>query len=174
MQGNDIYNIATAAPFSNAPSLNNVSFSNPYTSWQTGAALSQAQLPVVPQGPTTIATRYPAPGVSQFSLGVQHEIAPALILATQYVGNIGWHQNVIMPINPFPLSTDLLTRKAAGEGTLTSAQTTMLRTFPGFNNIREQTNIATTSYNSLPSWTAAAEPAWSELRSRLHLWPSDR
>ncbi len=149
MQGNDIYNIATAAPFSNTPSLNNVTFSNPYTSWQTGAALSQAQLPVAPQGPTTIATRYPAPGVSQFSLGVQHEIVPALILATQYVGNIGWHQNVILPINPFPLSTDLATRKLAGTGKLTSAQTAMLRTFPGFNNIREQTNIATTSYNSL-------------------------
>src|SRR5213075_75592 len=37
MQGNDVYNIATAAPFSNTPSLNNVSFANPYVSWQTGA-----------------------------------------------------------------------------------------------------------------------------------------
>jgi hypothetical protein len=148
MQGNDVYNIATAAPFSNTPSLNNVNFANPYVSWQTGATLSQSELPVVPQGPTTMAPNYPAPAVAQFSLGIQREIAPALILATQYVGNIGWHQNVILPINPFPLTTDLATRKLAGQGKLTSAQTTMLRTFAGFNNIQEETNIATTSYNS--------------------------
>jgi hypothetical protein len=149
MQGNDIYNIATAAPFSNAPSLNNVSFANPFLSWQTGAALSQAQLPVVPQGMTTLDPNYPAPGVAQYSIGVQREIVPSLILASQYVGNVGWHQNVILPINEFPLTTDLATRKLAGASKLTNAETTMARTFPGYNNIREQTNQATTSYNSL-------------------------
>jgi hypothetical protein len=149
MQGNDIYNIATAAPFSNAPSLNNVTFANPFLSWQTGAALSQAQLPVVPQGMTTLDPRYPAPGVAQYSLGIQREIVPSLILASQYVGNVGWHQNVILPINEFPLSTSLATRQLAGDGKLTTAQSTLARTFPGYNNIREQTNQATTSYNSL-------------------------
>jgi hypothetical protein len=149
MQGNDIYNIATAAPFSNAPSLNNVNFANPFLSWQTGAALSQAQLPVVPQGMTTLDPNYPAPGVAQYSIGVQREIVPSLILASQYVGNVGWHQNVILPINEFPLTTDLATRKLAGESKLTNAETTRARTFPGYNNIREQTNQATTSYNSL-------------------------
>jgi hypothetical protein len=149
MQGNDIYNIATAAPFSNAPSLNNVTFANPFLSWQTGAALSQSQLPVVPQGMTTLDPRYPAPGVAQYSLGIQREIVPSLILASQYVGNVGWHQNVILPINEFPLSTDLATRQLAGSGKLTAAQSTLARTFPGYNNIREQTNQATTSYNSL-------------------------
>jgi hypothetical protein len=149
MQGNDIYNIATAAPFSNAPSLNNVTFANPFLSWQTGSALSQAELPVVPQGMTTIDPRYPAPGVAQYSLGVQREIVPSLILASQYVGNVGWHQNVILPINEFPLTTSLATRQLAGGGKLTTAQSTMARTFPGYNNIREQTNQATTSYNSL-------------------------
>ena len=148
MQGNDVYNIAAAAPFSNTPSLNNVAFQNGYVSWQTGAALSQAQLPVVPQGPTTIDPTYPAPAVAQFSLGIQREIIPSLVLATQYVGNIGWHQNVILPINEFPLSTPLATRALAGAGTLTSAQTTMLRTYAGFNNIAQESNIATTSYNS--------------------------
>lgn len=148
MQGNDVYNIAAAAPFSNTPSLNNVSFANPFQSWQTGAALSSAQLPVVPQGPTTIAPRYPAPGVAQFSLGVQREIVPSVILMTQYVGNVDWHQNVEFPINPFPLSTPMSVRAQAGAGTLTSAQTTMYRTFPGFNGITEETNIATGTYNS--------------------------
>ena len=149
MQGNDIYNIATAAPFSNTPSLNNVTFANPFLSWQTGAALSQAQLPVVPQGMTTLDPRYPAPSVAQYSLGIQREIVPSIVLAGQYVGNVGWHQNVILPINEFPLSTSLATRQLAGDGKLTTAQSTLARTFPGYNNIREQTNQATTSYNSL-------------------------
>ena len=149
MQGNDIYNIATAAPFSNAPSLNNVTFANPFLSWQTGAALSQAQLPVVPQGMTTLDPNYPAPGVAQYSIGVQREIVPSLILASQYVGNVGWHQNIILPINEFPLTTSLDTRKKAAANQLTTAETTMTRTFQGYNNIREQTNQATTSYNSL-------------------------
>jgi hypothetical protein len=148
MQGNDVYNIAAAAPFSNTPSLSNVTFANPFASWQTGAALSSSALPVVPQGMTTIATSYPAPGVAQYSLGVQREIQPSLIFMTQYVGNIGWHQNVIFPINPFPLSTDMATRKLAGQGKLTGAQTTMARTFPGFNGINQESNIATSSYNS--------------------------
>jgi hypothetical protein len=148
MQGNDVYNIATAAPFSNTPSLNNVTFGNPFLSWQTGATLSSAQLPVVPQGPTSIAPRYAAPGVAQYSLGVQREIVPSLILMSQYVGNVAWHQNVELPINTFPLSTSMSERALAGAGKLTSAQTTLARTFPGFNQITEETNIATGSYNS--------------------------
>ena len=148
MQGNDVYNIAAAAPFSNTPSLSNVTFSNPFASWQTGAALSQSQLPVVPQGMTSIDPRYPAPGVAQYSLGVQHEIAPSLVLMTQYVGNIAWHQNVEFPINPFPLSTSMSVRKLDGQGKLTGAQQTLARTFAGFNGISEETNIATGTYNS--------------------------
>jgi hypothetical protein len=148
MQGNDIYNVATAPPFSNTPGLSNVTFANPYASWQTGATLSNAELPVVPQGPTTIATNYKAPGVTQYSLGVQREIVPSLILVSQYVGNLAWHQNVIWPINTFPLSTPLATRKAASAGTLSGAETNMARNFPGFNNIAEQTNVATGTYNS--------------------------
>jgi hypothetical protein len=148
MQGNDVYNIATAAPFSNTPGVSNTMFSNPFASWQTGTSLSTTSLPTVPQGMTTIDTRYPAPAVAQYSLGVQREIVPSLIFVTQYVGNVGWHQNVILPINPLPLSTSMATRAVAGAGKLTSAQNALLRTFPGFTGISEQTNIATTSYSS--------------------------
>jgi hypothetical protein len=148
MQGNDVYNIATAAPFSNTPGVSNAAFSNPYASWQTGTSLSMSSLPTVPQGMTTIDTDYPAPGVAQYSLGVQREIVPSLVFVSQYVGNVGWHQNVILPINPLPLTTDLATRKIAGAGKLTSAQNALLRTYPGYTGINQETNIATTSYNS--------------------------
>ena len=149
VQGNDVYNVATAAPFSNTPGLSNVTFANPFASWQTGVALSSTQLPVVPQGPTTIAPVYKAPGVAMYSLGVQREIQPSLVLVTQYVGNIAWHQIIEQPINPFPLSTPLATRKSYATGGLTTYQADLARTFPGFTGITEETTVATGSYNSL-------------------------
>ncbi|HUX45523.1 MAG TPA: carboxypeptidase-like regulatory domain-containing protein [Terracidiphilus sp.] len=149
MQGNDVYNIAAAAPFSNTPGVSNTTFSDPFLSWKTGNSLSTTTLPTVPQGMTTIAHNYKAPGVAQYSLGVQHEIVPALILVTQYVGNIEWHQNVILPINELPLSTPMSVRQIAGAGNLTTAQNALLRTYPGFTNIAEETNIATGYYSGL-------------------------
>ena len=104
---------------------------------------------------TTIATNYPAPGVAQYSLGVQREIVPSLILVTQYVGNVGWHQNVILPINEFPLSTPMQFRAdSAGDKTYPGyaapqlSTDIMARTYPGFGNISEETNMATVTYNS--------------------------
>jgi hypothetical protein len=153
IQGNDVYNVAASAPFSNNPGLGNVTFTNPFLNWQSGALLDSSRLPVVAQGPTTLAKTYKAPGVAQYSIGVQRELAPSLILVTQYVGNIGWHQLVQFPINPFPLSTPMATRQAASDGTLTkgagnAANANLARTFPGFTNILEQRTAATTSYNS--------------------------
>ena len=149
IQGNDIYNVATSAPFANSPSVSNTTLSNPYYSWQNGSVLSSVELPVVPQGPTTIAKRYKAPGVAQYSIGVQHELAPALILVTQYVGNIAWHQLVQLPINSFPLSTLMATRQKAAAGQLNSAESTMARAYPGFGNIVQESTIATGSFSSL-------------------------
>ena len=155
MQGNDVYNIATAAPFSNTPGVGNTTFSNPLANWQTGTSLSTATLPVVTQGMTSIATRYPAPGVAQYSLGVQREIVPSLVLVTQYVGNLAWHQNVELPINEFPLSTPLLTRadyagdkSYPGYAALTPVQSILAHTYPGYQNINEEANLATGTYNS--------------------------
>jgi hypothetical protein len=149
IQGNDIYNVATAAPFTNTPGVSNTLLNNPYYSWQNGSQLSHDALPVVPQGPTTIAQSYKAPGVAQYSFGIQHEIVPSLVAVGQYVGNIAWHQLVQFPINPFPLSTSMATREAAAAGQLNSAQTAMARTFPGFSGMNQESTIATGSYNSL-------------------------
>ena len=94
--------------FISTPSANNVEFTNPSYNWQTGG--TAASTPTFTQGYNSLNTYYPDPAVAQYSLGVQHEIAPALILITQYVGNLGWHQNDWMPINNFPLSTPMATR----------------------------------------------------------------
>jgi hypothetical protein len=171
MQGNDVYNVSAASPFSNTPSLGNVTLSDPFANWQSGSHLSNASLPVVPQGRTSIGSNYKAPGVSQYSLGVQREILPSLILATQYVGNLAWHQNVQWPLNPYPLTTPLvapagcqieanagqtdfvqstcaISRQVASNGKLSSANSALARTYPGFTSITEESNWATGTYNS--------------------------
>jgi len=127
-----------------------VEFTGTSTNWQSGGT---ASTPVFTQGYNSLNTYYPNPAVAQYSLGVQHEIAPALILITQYVGNLDWHQNTWLPINNFPLSTPMATRKAAANGTLNSgagnaANSEMLAAYPGFGNIRLQENPLTGSYNS--------------------------
>ncbi len=121
MQGNDVYNAATFQPFSSDPSAKQVYLDNPHISNQTGAT---AATPFFPGGGNNIATHYPAPAVAQYSLGVQHELAPSVVWVVQYVGNIAWNQNIERNINTFPLNTDLAVRKAGGSvGCLTSAPT---------------------------------------------------
>jgi hypothetical protein len=146
LQGNDIYDIAGTAPFENTPTANYVELSNPSYNWQSGGA---ASTPTFAQsGHLSEQTYYPAPGVAQYSLGVQHEVAPALILVTQFVGNVAWHQNTFDPINNFPLSTPLATRIADANGTLSTVATLQARTYQGFGNIEQIQNPLTGSYNS--------------------------
>ena len=146
LQGNDIYDIAGGAPFVNTPSASDVEFTNPSYNWQAGAPASS---PLFTQGPNSENTFYPAPGVAQYSLGVQHEIAPALILVTQYVGNLAWHQNTFLPINNYPLSTPMSVREASANGSLSTVAGLESRTYPGFGGMSQITNPLTGSYNSL-------------------------
>ena len=156
LQGNDIYNAATNEPFFNDPVANNVYFSDPHTSYVSGATAAN---PIFPQGLTTLATNYPAPGVVQFSLGVQHELAPSVILITQYVGNAAWNQNIDRNINTFPLSTPLQLRANYGDpnnhftgGTgpnASLANVNQYRTYPGYAGITQQENSTAGNYNSL-------------------------
>jgi hypothetical protein len=145
IQGNDIYDAAGSPPFISQPSANNVEFTNTSFNWQAGTA---ASTPTFVQGFNSLSTYYPDPAVAQYSLGVQHEIAPALILITQYVGNLDWHQNVWIPLNNFPLSTPFATRAAAANGSLGTVPTLINRTYAGFGNINSQVTTQTGSYNS--------------------------
>jgi hypothetical protein len=173
LQGNDIYNAATNEPFFNDPSASNVYLSDPHTTWTTGA---QASSPVFAQGLTTLARTYKAPGVVQFSLGVQHEVAPSLIWVVQYVGNLAWHQNIERNINNYSLSTPLTAAEAAtgpyhtpgsadnalynranaGDATNKSGTNpggksipipNILRTYQGFAGINQQENSTNGGYN---------------------------
>ncbi len=160
LQGNDIYNAATSAPFANTPAASSVFFSNPHTSFVTG---STAALPIFPQGITSLAHVYRAPAVAQFSLGVQRELASSLIGIFQYVGNLAWHQNIDRQINNFPLSTPLNIRQDAGDpgnnyliapgvhesGGMNLAVGDQYRTYPGYKGINQQENTTNGGYNGL-------------------------
>ena len=180
LQGNDIYNAATAAPFANTPSANNVEFSNQSTSWVTGGT---AALPTFAQGSTTLAQTYKAPAVAQFSLGVQHELAPSVIWIVQYVGNIAWHQNINRQINNYSLNTPLIapntnaslgnnyaayTRANAGDpnnhsGTNPGGQqipvADQLRNYNGFGAINQQENTTNGNYNGFQT-SLRAQNRW--------------
>jgi hypothetical protein len=167
LQGNDIYNAATAAPFANTPQASQVYLTNPHTSYVTG---STAALPFYPQGITSLAQTYKAPAVAQYSLGVQRELAPSVILVVQYVGNLAWHQNIDRNINNYSLNTPLLvgnnpafgtgyqyySRANAGDvnnvtGTNTNrgaiAAPDQLRVYQGFTGINQQENTTNGNYN---------------------------
>jgi hypothetical protein len=161
MQGNDIYNAATNAPFVNDPAAPFVNMSNPHTSTQTGAT---ATTPFFASGLTTLDLKYPAPAVAQFSLGVQHELAPSVVWVVQYVGNIAWHQNAQVHEDNFSLNTPLGVREAGGnvktvDGTATGTplptagqgqvanNSNSFREYAGYNNITEQENTTNGTYD---------------------------
>ncbi|MFC5861380.1 TonB-dependent receptor [Acidicapsa dinghuensis] len=163
IQGNDIYGVSNSnLPFEYTPSVNNVYYSNPYCSWSSlndtsvaGNCLSNTNLPILPASLTTLATTYKAPGVAQYSLGVQHELKPSLIWVIQYVGNIAWHQNIDRPINTFPLTTSNLLREEyagynPGTGALSLSNNGLanaLRTYQGYGGITQEENTTNGTYN---------------------------
>jgi len=105
MQGNDVYNMDSNQPWAANLSLGNTYFSTPGTSWANGSVVSPTGLPVFANSLTSIATTYKAPTSVEYSLGVQHELAPSVIWVGQYVGNIDYHQNIQLGVNYNPLST---------------------------------------------------------------------
>jgi hypothetical protein len=145
IQGNDIYDTAGKAPFIDQPSAANVEFTNTSASWQSGTAASTPLF--TQQFEQSMAQYYPDPATAMFSLGVQREIAPSLILITQYVGNIDWHQQVNEYLNDYPLNTSMAIR--SGATALSTIGALQAVTYPGFGQIEEFQNIATGTYNSL-------------------------
>ncbi len=153
LQGNDIYGVANSnLPYEYTPAVTNVYYSNPYCAWSSTAdtsnaanCLSTTKLPILPANLTTLARSYKAPGVAQFSLGVQHELKPSVILVVQYVGNLAWHQNIDRPFNNFPITTPNATRTAAAAGSLSNSNA--YRTYGGYGSITQEENTTNTTYN---------------------------
>jgi Carboxypeptidase regulatory-like domain len=149
VQGNDVYNAALNPPFAFQPLATNVYFSSPTTSALTGATAAQS---FFPSAMTTLQYRYRNPGTAMFSLGVQRQLAQSVVAVVQYVGSRGWDQSIDIPINTLPLTDpnnaanpyDL--RQQVQAGTLNP---NLVRIFPGFAGITQQTNDSNFAYNSL-------------------------
>jgi hypothetical protein len=148
VQGNNVYNAALNPPFAYQPSATNVYFSNPNTSALTGQTTSQT----FPSDLTNIKYNYPPPGTADYSLGIQREIARAVIAVVQYVGSIGWDQDDDRQINTLPLTdpnnaaNPFDDRKGVANGTLNA---NLYRIFPGFSAINQEENETNFNYNSL-------------------------
>lgn len=140
VQGNDIYGTDTNPPFAYHPSASSVQFTNP-SKTTDGATAAH---PFFPVSIGTLAYYYPNPGTAQFSVGVQHQIAPAIVAVAQYVGSSGWNQNDQRAINTLPLG-DLTHREAVTKG----ANANLYRIFPGFASITQDESSTNSSYNSL-------------------------
>jgi hypothetical protein len=98
LQGNDIFGVATSAPFDPSLGIGDPFFSTPGTNWNTGASIAPTAL-IFAGGGDSLAKDYKAPGVAMYSLGLQREVVPSVIWVVQYVGNIAWHQNIVNNIN---------------------------------------------------------------------------
>jgi hypothetical protein len=148
VQGNDVYNAALNPPFAYQPSATNVYFSNPNTSALTGQTTSQT----FPSALTNIKYKYPPPGTADFSLGIQHELAPSIVMQVQYVGSLGWDQNDDRAINTLPLtdpnnaSNPYDDREGVANGALNA---NIYRIYPGFAGIQQEENETNFNYNSL-------------------------
>ena len=145
VQGNDVYGTDTNPPYAYQPTADAVYFSNPSISAVSGQAASH---PVFPASIGVLSYYYPNPATAQYSLGIQHQFAPSVILAVQYVGSDGWNQNDQRQINTLPLG-DLADRKLVATKSGTNAN--LYRTFPGFSSIQTDENATNSNYNSLQS-----------------------
>jgi len=143
VQGNDIYGTDTNPPNAYQPNVSAVYFSNPNTSNSTGQT---ATAPFFPGGFTNLDYNYHDPATAQFSLGVQHELAPSTIFTVQYVGMTAWHQNDERAINTLPI-TDVADREKVA--TVSGTNANLYRQFLGFGGITQTENITNSSYHSL-------------------------
>jgi hypothetical protein len=141
VQGNDVYGTDTNPPWAYKPTADSVLFSTPSVSALNGAA---ASTPIFPAGMGTLAYHYPAEATGQYSLGIQQQLAPSIILAVQYVGSDGWNQDDERQLDTLPLS-DLTDRQAVTTG----ANANLYRIYPGFSSIQEDENATNSNYNSL-------------------------
>ncbi|MGD0567348.1 MAG: TonB-dependent receptor [Candidatus Sulfotelmatobacter sp.] len=143
IQGNDMYNGATNTPFDASPTVHSVSLSNPGLNVNTGAAISSADLPVLPVGITGIALNYHPPTSYQYSLGVQQALGARAVFAVSYVGSQGRHENDYREIN-LPPEASLPALVANNEAGLNQ-----LYGISGFGAIRLSEDEANAHYNAL-------------------------
>src|SRR5581483_5196457 len=143
IQGNDMYDGATNPPFGYSLGTSNVLYSDPHDQWNGGTVT----VPIVPAGVTGINGNYPAPRSSQFSAGVQQQLANNTVLSVSYVGNIERHQSYWQELETPPqglLACLQQSNCAAGTPAFNG-----LVPYQGYTSIKEAFNGENGHYNSL-------------------------
>jgi len=140
IQGNDMYNAGPNIPFSANVSFDNVSLENPSTFLRDG---STATAPITVPNITGLAIdQYKLPVAYQYSVGVQHSLAPRTVLAVMYVGNQSRQQNYYGDIN-LPDQSNI---PGLIDG---SIQRNNVNPYQGFGNLTMSTDGANAHYNGL-------------------------
>jgi hypothetical protein len=139
MQGNDMYNAGPNQPFSTNVTFNNVALSNPNLSLLTGQTLTA---PITVGSLTGLSYNdYKLPASFQYSIGVQQELRPGMVLSLGYVGNQNRHQNDYRDINAPAISA----LPGLINGTVTYNS---VLPYPGFHSINMAENVENSHYNS--------------------------
>jgi hypothetical protein len=121
---------------------------------QLGELPEQHQLPILPASLTTLATTYKAPAVAQFSLGVQHELKPSIILDCAVCRQPGLASEYRSPDQHFP-ADDLerfgeQSRLQSWFGALKLVESwpcQRYRTYQGYGGINQEENTTNSTYN---------------------------
>lgn len=143
IQGNDMYDGAQNPPFGYALGTSNVLYSNPHNQWGGGTVT----VPIVPAAVTGINGYYPTPRSSQYSAGVQQQLANNTVLSISYVGNVERHQSYWQELETPPqglLACLQQSNCAAGTPGFNG-----LVPYQGFSSVREAFNGENGHYNSL-------------------------
>lgn len=136
VEGNDLNNLTGNPPFS----ISSTVFKPLLNAPARGVGLA------LPGNLVTFDPVYDVPTVQTYSFGVQHELAANTALSVSYVGSRGTHLdrgnllNYPLPANGYDFSPLLNTNQIAIE---------QIAPYRGWNSITEQTNTASSSYNSL-------------------------
>ena len=151
IQGNDMYNGATNAPFGYSLNTNNVLLDDPHNTWSGGTIT----VPIVPSSVVAVNRHYPAPRVSQFSLGVQRSIGTKAVASVSYVGAIDrklsyWQElntpdtGLLSCLQAYS-TADIATYCTGGVQPAFNSQVP----YQGYTTIRMAYNGANSHYNSL-------------------------
>jgi len=140
IQGNDMYNAGPNIPYSANVTFSNVSLDNPSTFLKDGTT---AVAPITVASITGLAVdQYKLPVAYQYSVGVQHSLAPRTVLAVMYVGNQSRQQNYYSDIN-LPDPSNIL-------GLIDhTIQRNNVNPYKGFGSISMATDGANAHYNGL-------------------------
>ena len=143
IQGNDMYDGATNPPFGYSLNTSNVLYSDPHVQ-QGGGSIT---VPIVPASVTGINGNYPAPRSSQFSAGVQQQLAGNTVLSVSYVGNVQRHQSYWQELETPPQS--LLPCLTQSNCSVNTPAFNGLVPYQGYSSIKEAFNGENSHYNSL-------------------------